>query len=296
MGDSHVGVGGHVVPATNGGPLSAAGHEEEEDTPEEDTLELRLMMAYAQRRRPRDKPPVAHGDERPSATPSPSPSPPVVEETKTNDIIKKKKKNKKKHVKISKWLRMIPCVGKPKVAEGGQYDPGERPCGMASGSDTEEEVVPQTPEGVDELATTLIELADVSFHPPDIETDSEDDEMERLVGLLLRTYGDQLQEQHGCDKLFSELLGSYNLFPSLMSAVFRKMGLMTSDLGGQGPKDSQLETKTKIAVTCEVASRLSAADTLPMNRVLGFGARYLKEHCSVEAALKADEESDSEVE
>ena len=28
----------------------------------------------------------------------------------------------------------------------------------------------------------------------------------------------------------------------------------------------------------QVASRLSAMDTLPMSRALGFGARYLKEH------------------
>lgn len=35
---------------------------------------------------------------------------------------------------------------------------------------------------------------------------------------------------------------------------------------------------TKVAFTMEVATRLTAVDTHPMNLVLGFGLKYLREH------------------
>lgn len=35
---------------------------------------------------------------------------------------------------------------------------------------------------------------------------------------------------------------------------------------------------TKVAFTMEVATRLTAVDNHPMNLVLGFGLKYLKEH------------------
>lgn len=34
----------------------------------------------------------------------------------------------------------------------------------------------------------------------------------------------------------------------------------------------------KVAYTMEVATRLTAVDNHPMNLVLGFGAKYLREH------------------
>lgn len=37
---------------------------------------------------------------------------------------------------------------------------------------------------------------------------------------------------------------------------------------------------TKVAFTLEVATRLTAVDNHPMNLVLGFGSKYLKEHFS----------------
>lgn len=45
----------------------------------------------------------------------------------------------------------------------------------------------------------------------------------------------------------------------------------------------QPENLTRFSLR-QVASRLSAADTLPMNRLLGFGAKYLQTHYSAWAA------------
>ncbi|CAL8318379.1 unnamed protein product [Lota lota] len=276
MAAQHVGAG-HVLPPTNGRPPSNAEHDDMENT-----MELRLMMAYAQRRRPQDKRPIAHDKEtsdfRPSAVP------PSVEEAEP------KKKKKKKSFK-KRLHQIFSCVGAPKGAkadEGGQdvatFRNGGFPHDQISGGEDKEEEETQESERVDELATSLIELADISFIPPEIEADSVDDDIQKLAGLLLRQCG---------DTIFEDLLSSYGMFGTLMSTVFHKIGLSTPDPGDQGPKDSN-EIKTNIAVTCEVASRLSAMDTHPMSRVLGFGARYLKEHYSLEAALNVAEDPDSD--
>lgn len=41
--------------------------------------------------------------------------------------------------------------------------------------------------------------------------------------------------------------------------------------------EGQVQCK-KVAYTMEVATRLTAVDNHPMNLVLGFGAKYLREH------------------
>lgn len=43
--------------------------------------------------------------------------------------------------------------------------------------------------------------------------------------------------------------------------------------------ESQLQC-AKVAFTLEVATRLTAVDNHPMNLVMGFGSKYLREHFS----------------
>ncbi|KAG7250151.1 hypothetical protein CRUP_016017 [Coryphaenoides rupestris] len=198
MADVHV---SHVVhPAENGGPLLSAA-EQDDVVVDEDSVQFRVMRAYVRRRRPQvNVAPVA----------LPSAEPVVEAETK---------KGRRSGGIKKRLLQIFSCVRgeadeAPGVANGGQ-SAGFRTLGVTA---------PKEEEGVDELATTLIKLADVSFHPPAIETDSEEDDMERLAGLLLRTCGDELHEKHDCNQLFKDLLGSYSLFDKLMSAIFRKMG------------------------------------------------------------------------
>lgn len=62
----------------------------------------------------------------------------------------------------------------------------------------------------------------------------------------------------------------YNFFKKVTDTFLQHMGFY-------GDPDSQ---KTKIALAFEVTSRLTAMDNHPMNRVLGFGVKYLQENHS----------------
>lgn len=109
--------------------------------------------------------------------------------------------------------------------------------------------------------------------------------------------------------LFKEIIWNYSFYKKVMNGLLSAMGLSSADPDSPGPHASP---KTQIAVTCEVkpsysdedtatdqsqsssarltwvffssfhqaTSRLSSLDTLPMNRLLGFGARFLKEYYS----------------
>ncbi|KAM8884001.1 apoptosis facilitator Bcl-2-like protein 14 isoform 2-T2 [Synchiropus picturatus] len=291
---------GHVEihdPFSDGGrPVSRSGNEAaSEKSGMEDTTEFRMLMAYTQRRRPFNlnnngsadcpKPPSGHADVLDSA----------------NQTVKPKKKKKKKKV-LSKIF--FQCVKPPK--EDPPEDGEVRPAGETNGDKllsfrsahsggglkggSEE-------EDLEEVVSQLIKVADkIPFSPPEVEEDSpeEDASVEKLIGLLLREHGDRLNESVELKKALqsAEAYMSYTFFEKLMQTLLRKMGLWSQD-----PDASQ---KTQIAVTCEVTSRLSAADTLPMNRLLGYGATYLKTHSSpwaqhhggYEEALNSDEEDE----
>ncbi|CAL8328263.1 unnamed protein product [Boreogadus saida] len=262
----------HDLPSPNG--VSDAEHVDMENT-----RELSLMRAFAQRRRPESTRPVALGNGTSANGPAAVPPSSVEEEEP------KKKKKKKNFVKLLR--EFISCV--PRGAEADEGGPA-RPCFRTGG------VFPACADegeskSVDELTTKLIEIANISFIPPEIESDAEEGEIEKLAGLLLRQCGDTVEQDYDCAKMFTEMLSSYSMFGHLMSTIFHKIGLPTNDPGDRGPKGSD-EIQTNIAVTCEVATRLSAMDTHPMNRALGFGARYLKEHYPLEEALNADEDQD----
>ncbi|CAL8339985.1 unnamed protein product [Arctogadus glacialis] len=257
----------HDLPSPNG--VSVAEHVDMENT-----RELSLMRAFAQRRRPESTRPVALGNGTSANGPAAVPPSSVEEEEP-----KKKKKKKKNFVKVLRVF--IPCIPRGAEADdGGQAGSGFRNGGVSPACADEGET--QQSKSVDELTTKLIEIANSSFIPPEIESDAEEGEIEKLAGLLLRQCGDTVEQDYDCAKMFTEMLSSYSMFGNLMSTIFHKIGLPTNDPGDQ----------TNIAVTCEVATRLSAMDTHPMSRALGFGARYLKEHYPLEEALNADEDQD----
>lgn len=75
-------------------------------------------------------------------------------------------------------------------------------------------------------------------------------------------------------ELFSYLqnLVSYNLFEKLASAFILSM-VPQGNL-----REEDHDQKKKIAWTFEMTSRLSALDLHPMNRTMGFGAKYVHQH------------------
>ncbi|KAK6291245.1 apoptosis facilitator Bcl-2-like protein 14 [Coregonus clupeaformis] len=236
----------------------------------EDSVEFRLMMAYAQRRRPREVLcPLPQGtDTQPGGTES--------LEGHADTLIKKTKKKKAMRMRLQSLLSCIrPHRDSSAVASGPPRTPPpasptgtQRSCFRSFGNGS-------VGDELNEVADRLTQIADgVSFSPGDLETDGEEDAIETLVGLLLRGAGDKLNEEVLKDaSLSSELFGSYSFYERTISTFLRRLGL-TSDPSTQGSR------KAQIALTCEVTSRLSAVDSLPMSRVLGFGAKYLQDHFS----------------
>ncbi|XP_059894625.1 apoptosis facilitator Bcl-2-like protein 14 [Gadus macrocephalus] len=265
----------HDLPSPNG--VSVAEHVDMENT-----RELSLMRAFAQRRHPESTRPVALGNGTSANGPAAVPH-------SSGEEAEPKKKKKKKDL-LKRLHEFISCVPRGAEADdGGPAGPGFRNGGVSPACADEGET--QQSKSVDVLTTKLIEIANSSFIPPEIESDAEEGEIEKLAGLLLRQCGDTVEQDYDCAKMFTEMLSSYSMFGNLMSKIFLKIGLPTNDPGDRGPKGSD-QIQTNIAVTCEVATRLSAMDTHPMNRALGFGARYLKEHYPLEEALNADEDQD----
>ncbi|XP_034529935.1 apoptosis facilitator Bcl-2-like protein 14 [Notolabrus celidotus] len=255
---------GHVKihdPFTNHKNLSTTSSTSDSDGME-DTPEFRLLMAYAQRRR-RDTP-ADEGQIELEAQGLPANGSPQAPGKAKEE---RKKKRKKGWKRLSKILSCISPRSEPK---------GESPAdGMCRTGDFRGGRDSTEDEKLEEAANRLTEIADaIPFTPPEVETDSADD-VEKVIGLLLRDVGDGLTERGDLRRAMVDILWNYGFFERLMTTLLTRMGILPSNPENPEPQTS---SRRQIAVTCEVASRLSAADTLPSNRLLGLGARYLQEH------------------
>ncbi|NXX58626.1 B2L14 protein, partial [Scopus umbretta] len=92
---------------------------------------------------------------------------------------------------------------------------------------------------------------------------------------LLRQSGDQLEEKIKKDRVL------YKHFKDMLSYSFFKRitDLFLEDVSADSTSEPEGQVQcTKVAFTMEVATRLTAVDNHPMNLVLGFGSKYLREH------------------
>ncbi|XP_035852155.1 apoptosis facilitator Bcl-2-like protein 14 isoform X2 [Sander lucioperca] len=265
-----------------------------------DTVEFRLLMAYAKRRRP-EKESSTHDTPTSlsSGTDANGSSPQTPAMTKKEE--KRKKKRKKGWKSIFSCIKPQTGAEEPSPMNANQPDVDDR-CGDVDDRCGDVFFIPQV-EGEDELkdlAGKLTNIADeIPFIPPEIETDSPTDvNVEKTIGLLLRESGDRLNEKELKDAaIATELFWDYSFFKLLMTTLLTRMGLRTPNPDSPGPKASP---KSQIAVTCEVTSRLSALNTLPSNRLLDHGARYLQHYYSswaqqqggYEEAFYSDDEDD----
>ncbi|KFV47847.1 Apoptosis facilitator Bcl-2-like 14 [Tyto alba] len=114
-------------------------------------------------------------------------------------------------------------------------------------------------------------------HPADGREGEEHDEekiIETIVALL-RQSGDRLEEKIKKDRVF------YQHFQGMLSYTFFKRitDLFLEDVSADSTSETTDQVQfTKVAFTMEVATRLTAVDNHPMNLVLGFGLKYLREH------------------
>ncbi|NXV32513.1 B2L14 protein, partial [Rissa tridactyla] len=113
---------------------------------------------------------------------------------------------------------------------------------------------------------------------PSGETEGEKHDEEKIIRrvvALLRQSGDQLEEKIKKDSAFCQHFKnmlSYTFFERITDLFLEDVSAVsTSEPGGQ-------VQCTKVAFTMEVVTRLTAVDNHPMNLVLGFGLKYLREH------------------
>ncbi|KAK3544832.1 hypothetical protein QTP86_027504 [Hemibagrus guttatus] len=177
-------------------------------------------------------------------------------------------KQPQKHRKAQKYqnrslLKLISCIRPEKEDD----DHATRPCRISAAAAVSDQ------EEVEQIVNKLTELTDdVQFISSDIETDS-NDLVEQIVELL-REQGDKLNEKiemdHELRKQLQDSL-SYSFFEKLTSSFLMR-------LSPEERPTTQTIKQAEIAVTFELTSRLNTMDCHPMNRVLGFGAKYLKDY------------------
>ncbi|XP_033989521.1 apoptosis facilitator Bcl-2-like protein 14 [Trematomus bernacchii] len=269
----------------------------------EDSVELRILRAYFNKRQPKKPSSAQH---RPTLVTGGTDDNKLSPQTEIQEKTKKKKKKRK-----NLFPKLLSCIRPGKQEREEPYD--TRPANGVEvrsldppiGTDeVEKNLLEEEEDDLKdvEVANRLTDIADeIPFLPPDIETDAaEDENVERIIGLLLRESGDRLDERELKGSGISlELFSDYNFFRRLMQTLLMRMGLRSPDPDSPGPKASP---KTQIAVTCEVTTRLSALHTLPTNRLLGHGARYLQQYYSswaqqqggYEEAFHSDDEDDIE--
>lgn len=271
----------------------------------EDTTELRLLRTYIETRRSEKEPvpPSQHsfvtiGLDNKDVSPE---SPQQTDKTENTVQEETEKKPKKKTKGWKRLTKIFSCISpQTKPADMSPTETVVEPAIISSPKKEHKEDRVKEPERFEVAVNRIKELADeIPFIPPDVESDSPDD-VEKVIGLLLREVGDKHQEQNEeLKRAISGILWDYSFFERLLTTFLTRMGLLPPV---NAPPGATTSPKTQIAVTCEVTSRLSAADTLPANRLLGLGARYLQENFSTwaqqqggyEEAFYSEDEEDPE--
>uniref|UniRef100_A0A8C1A048 Apoptosis facilitator Bcl-2-like protein 14 n=1 Tax=Castor canadensis TaxID=51338 RepID=A0A8C1A048_CASCN len=105
--------------------------------------------------------------------------------------------------------------------------------------------------------------------------DGEDEVIARVVELLKQS-GDHLESELKKDKALmnslQDKLSSYSMFETITDQLLR-------DVDTRGESEAKARG-FKAALAIDATAKLTAVDNHPMNRVLGFGTKYLKEHFS----------------
>ncbi|NXJ62420.1 B2L14 protein, partial [Rostratula benghalensis] len=113
---------------------------------------------------------------------------------------------------------------------------------------------------------------------PTDETEGKEHSKEKIIQTilsLLRQAGDQLEDKIKTDRVFCQHFKdmlSYTFFKRITDLFLEDVSAASASTTGDQ------EQCTKVAFTMEVATRLTAVDNHPMNLVLGFGLKYLREH------------------
>ncbi|XP_075066766.1 apoptosis facilitator Bcl-2-like protein 14 isoform X2 [Mixophyes fleayi] len=235
---------------------------------EENTMEFRVLMAYAQRTLPASKyqhlfgkqTPVqgadgaaCNGEDHKGSGDGPKPE------------RKKKKKSLRKRF-TPKCLR-APSEKKTKVKDNPDVEQARS-------------IVNRIQDIIQRIAKSdkedgfrgLVRLCSVQ---PD--GDDEDELIANIVEIL-RSTGDKLNEEMTQEQTILQKLRrcwSYGFFSKLTEYY-----LSDTAPAAESVQEEQTNNMTKIALCIDATTKLTALDNQPMNKVLGFGVRYLKENYS----------------
>ncbi|XP_043944061.1 apoptosis facilitator Bcl-2-like protein 14 isoform X2 [Protopterus annectens] len=205
------------------------------------------------------------------------------EHTKSGSVGKAaSKKNKKKQKKKSWKLKLF-----PKCIQGLTDDQEDIPKKSRNVSNKGPQPIDKSTEATTndaaarQIAKKILDILHMSTQRPHcfrshcLETDGiegEEQLIEKIVALL-RDSGDALNEKIKKDVELHQSLSS-----KLNYSCFKKItDMYLDDFASPGVEETK-QQKIKIASAADVAVRLSAIDTHPMNKVMSFGSRYLKEH------------------
>ncbi|XP_023205643.1 apoptosis facilitator Bcl-2-like protein 14 [Xiphophorus maculatus] len=244
----------------------------------EDTVEFRLIMAYAQRRRPaKANTPKANG----SAAEQTLTQTSGKTENEEEEVEEKKKKKKKK---IWRHLKVIFRCVQPQTVEPESPQDDDLNGPMYRHfvpEDKEDEHHAEDQDAMEEVADRVIGIADeFDFTPemdPCIESDAGEDDVEKMIGLLLRDQGDRLNDEFDLAHIAADLFLDYSFFARLLNRFLIRIGFRRPDSDALGP---QAANRTQIAAALEITSRLTSVEALPKVKLYKHGARYLQEYYS----------------
>ncbi|KAH0616375.1 hypothetical protein JD844_027419 [Phrynosoma platyrhinos] len=281
------------------------------------SMEYRVLMAYAQRRlfaseygqllqreaKGLEGSSLSSEDMKAVRSASKEKTQGLFSEDQEQPCQKRSKKKKEKKKKKSKWERLLfPSCLKAQTREDPRQTPSERNgCVLRFERGVGSEPV-LTQEMKDDLSIILVadrlaEIVDNSrpaeerglktfvrisdnddpFFKSVLSPDNNEDKIIETIVALLRKSGDELQKKMQKDEAFSQHVSD------LMSyAFFRRVAdQFLEEAPACSTMDSEVQIQsTRVAFAMEVTARLTAMDRHPMNIVLGFGTRYLKENFS----------------
>ncbi|XP_043963733.1 apoptosis facilitator Bcl-2-like protein 14 isoform X1 [Gambusia affinis] len=251
----------------------------------EDTVEFRLMMAYAQRRRPAK---VNTPKENGSAAEQSLTQTSGKTENKEEEVEEKKKKKKKK---IWRHLKVIFKCVQPQTVEPESPQDDDLTDPMYRKFVPEDEEV-EDQDAMQEVADRVIGIADefdfTTEMDPCIESDAGEDDVEKMIGLLLRDEGDRLTEEFDLAHIAADLFLDYSFFARLLNRFLIRIGFRRPDSDALGP---QAANRTQIAAALEITSRLASVEALPKVKLYKHGARYLQEYYSLWAQTQGGYEA-----
>lgn len=231
----------------------------------EDTMEYRVLMSYAQRSLSASK---YSALQRALSRQGNHPTISNGKEEKANGEVKIEKRKQKKWPKKLTPACLRPPKGKKKSTDTAAKNPEEEKASRIVRA--LQRIVQRIKEQDKESDFRMLRRVSSIQHDGD-----DEDEIIASIVQILRESGDKLNVQMNEKKSILERmkeLWSYDFYKKVTDCFLSEV-VTTSTT-------EEEQQKSKIAMCLDATTALTTLDSQPMNKVLGFGVRYLKENYS----------------